>query len=173
MDAKTDTPAAFKDDVPPPPVIHRDGTSDADLKQYGVTRKHGKDSTETDFENPNIKVFTGGKGTDVPMGDGTKMHVSGAMHVEAKGAHETKPGSGDYVDAHGKLMYTDNKDGSATIYDKNGVYVARNDGTVTKLVVAKNPDGSWSKVDGEGDDGSSPLGKSFPKNDLGSTNRGH
>jgi len=154
-----------KSDVPPPPELKGSGTSDKDLAQDGIKRHHGKDSATTEFPN-GVKISTAGAGADVTLDNGQKMHISGAMHIDApKGAHQSHPGSNLIVDSHNKPLYQENKDGSKTVFTETGAYTVRNDGSVTKESALKNRDGSFTIVDTN-----SPLGGLSPK-DMDSVNQ--
>jgi len=152
-----------KSDVPPPPTISYQGTSDKDLAQDGVKRAHGvgadgKSTSSTEFPN-GVKISTGGGGEET-MPDGTKITLSPSQIVETPAnlhLHEHPKGSGVFVDSHNKTVLTDNADGSKSIYTDKGVYTAREDGSVTKESAIKDRHGNWTVIDT-----STPLGGMRP-----------
>ena len=136
-----------KSDVPLPPNLPRVGTSEKDLADDGIKTQHatgdkGEATTTTEFPN-GVKTIADAESHTVKDNGARITHEASVSIITPQGVHEKVKGSGNYYDGQNKEVYTDNKDGSYTVYSNGGAYTAREDGTVTKEGAIKNPDGSW------------------------------
>ncbi len=137
-----------KIEIPPSSINPQDWLGQKDLP--GVTQEHTKDADGKEHfvsEFPNgVKVSTT-SGGEAKLDNGRHYRLLPSTEIETKEpVHEYPAGSHTFVDKDNKPVYKDNQDGSYEIYTENGVYKAKEDGTVTKELALKGKDG-WTVID--------------------------
>lgn len=121
--------------------------SSKQLKDAGVTVKHGGDRTETSNTVTVTSEFPSGVVVKTVDHINLKGDESASVMITAKApAHQDK--DGNIVDKNGKILAKQNGDGSVSVDGGNGNYYTQYpDGSIRKEKGHRNPDGKTFDIE--------------------------